>query len=106
MINEDTHQTNKLIIAVDNKGIRHTTELGNGRQYCKDKKVNLDWSEVTSIDGIILSGGIGFFCRECGASGAIMSSDFTLDLKHKVGVTPHGKIGIEFYTCLDHEAHT
>jgi len=93
----------ETIIAVDNKGDEHITEQGNGRQYCKQRKINLDWSKTKSLEGIVIAGGIFFSCTECGNTGAIVASEFTLDLKHKMGLHKHEPIGMEFYFCDQHE---
>lgn len=91
------------IIAIDNTGQKHITEKGNGSQYCRDNKINLDWSDPNSAEGIVLSGGIYFKCLECESSGVISNSKFTQDLKHKAGISLHSPLGIEFYSCENHE---
>lgn len=93
----------KEIIAIDSNGIRHVTEEGNGRKYCSELKINLDWSPMTSPEGIVLNGGVYFSCRECDATGVIATSDFTRDIKHKCGIQPYQPIGVEFYSCAEHE---
>lgn len=91
------------IIAIDNEGIRHITEKGNGSKYCRERKINLDWSNQNSSEGIVVSGGIYFKCTECGVTGVLENSEFTQDIKHKAGVLPHAPLGIEFYSCDNHE---
>ena len=94
---------NKLIIAVDNTGQKHITAEGNGSKYCRDNHINLDWSDVNSAIGVVMSGGIYFKCSECGTSGVITNSEFTQDFKHKAGVSAYAPLGVEFFSCENHE---
>ena len=98
-----SNNTDTSIIAIDSEGIRHITKKGHGSQYCRDRKINLDWSSVTSTEGIVLAGGIYFKCIECGTTGVLTNSTFTQDLKHKAGVASHSPFGIEFFSCDNHE---
>jgi len=93
----------EILIAIDNTGQKHITTKGNGSKYCRDNRINLDWSDVNSATGIVMSGGIYFKCLECGTSGVITNSEFTQDLKHKSGVTAYAPLGIEFLNCENHE---
>ena len=50
----------------------------------------------------ILEGGIFFKCNECGSSGIIIHSDFTLNIKHIHGIPFDAPLGIVFTKCDQH----
>lgn len=95
--------TTSTIIAIDKHGDQHITDTGNGRHYCKERKINLDWSKSESIEGTVMEGGVLFSCKQCGTQGALKASEFTLDLKHKMGLFKYEPVGIEFHNCEQHE---
>lgn len=92
-----------LIIAIDNTGQKHVTTEGNGSNYCRTNKINLDWSAEDSQDALVLLGGVFFKCLECEVSGVITNSLFTQDIKRKAGLEIYAPLGVEFQTCEQHE---
>ena len=112
----------ELIYATDHNGQNHIIPKGEGSQYCRDNRLNMDWTEMPKDDvrriplgvckkcakelkkhtKIVEDGGLMFQCLECNATGVILGSETTLDVKHKMGFASDDLVGVEFNACVEH----